>query len=233
MIAQVIDRRGRQDQVGPGPSQGLDDPSPRLVVVEDRQVAELQAEVLGPDQLGGGRPPRRGGSRRSPRRRARRCRSRRASSSRSSRGNRPPAAGPASPRTGTRRRRGGRATPGRGRRRRHGRPPGSQGGIASIDSCPVVYRSPPTGKPSHRSGASARILRRSQGDLRKSEKMFSRALDDRCTLATKGSGGDRPCRSTTLAPRVPSTRCRQRPRDHRSDRSLPDQEPLPWPTSMP
>ena len=43
VVAQVIDRRCGQDQVGTHPPQDLSDPPPRLVVVEDRQVAELQA----------------------------------------------------------------------------------------------------------------------------------------------------------------------------------------------
>ena len=52
VVAEVVDRRRGQDEVGPGPPEGLDDPPTRLVVLEDRQVAELQADVIGPDQVG-------------------------------------------------------------------------------------------------------------------------------------------------------------------------------------
>jgi hypothetical protein len=52
VIAQVVDRRRGQDDVGPDPPQDLGDPPTRLVVVEDGQVAELQAEAIGPDQVG-------------------------------------------------------------------------------------------------------------------------------------------------------------------------------------
>ena len=52
VVAQVVDRRRGQDEVGPDPPQGLGDPPTRLVVVEDGQVAELQAEAIGPDQVG-------------------------------------------------------------------------------------------------------------------------------------------------------------------------------------
>ncbi len=52
MIGDVIGRRGRQDDVGPDAAQGLGDAPARLVVVEDRQVAELEADVLRADQRG-------------------------------------------------------------------------------------------------------------------------------------------------------------------------------------
>ncbi len=63
VVAEVIDRRGRQHDVGPGPPQALRHPPPRLVVVEDRQVAELQAKEVGADPVGrlfGLGPPGRG-----------------------------------------------------------------------------------------------------------------------------------------------------------------------------
>ena len=52
MIGDVVGRRGRQDDRRLDAPQGLGDPAPRLVVVEDRQVAEFQADVLRADQRG-------------------------------------------------------------------------------------------------------------------------------------------------------------------------------------
>ncbi len=52
MVAQVINGRGGQDQVGTSASQRLDNATTGRVVVEDRQVAELQAEKVGPNESG-------------------------------------------------------------------------------------------------------------------------------------------------------------------------------------
>ena len=76
VVAEVIDRRRGQDQVGPGPAQGLGDPPARIVIVEDRQVAELEADGTRPRSARQPPAPPPGGSPRSPRSRARRCRSR-------------------------------------------------------------------------------------------------------------------------------------------------------------
>ena len=54
VVAEIVDRRRGQDDVRPGSAEGLGDLSPRVVIVEDRQVAKLEAEVLGPDQRGRG-----------------------------------------------------------------------------------------------------------------------------------------------------------------------------------
>ena len=54
VVAEIVRERGTQHDLGAGPSDRLDDPAPRTVVVEDRQVAEFQAEVVGPDGVGGG-----------------------------------------------------------------------------------------------------------------------------------------------------------------------------------
>lgn len=52
VVAKVVDRRRSQDDVGIGPAEGLDDPPPRLIVIEDRKVAKLQASVIGAYEVG-------------------------------------------------------------------------------------------------------------------------------------------------------------------------------------
>src|SRR3712207_7718532 len=46
VVAVVVQRRRRQHDVGPRAPQGLDDSPPGVVVVEDGQVAEFEADVL-------------------------------------------------------------------------------------------------------------------------------------------------------------------------------------------
>ena len=185
VVAQVVDRRRGQDEVGPGPPQGLGDPPARLVVVEDGQVAELQAEVIGPDQVG--RRPRlapadlgdRLGVMLGAAAIAGRHRRHRQVTARLAQ------AAPASRRTGTRYRRGGRATPGLGWARpwQISRHDGASRRIHARDLPPTVRRGKPL--PPRRSNRHARSL--PTPNLRLFRKMFSRALADRCTLATKGS----------------------------------------------
>jgi hypothetical protein len=50
VVGHVVDWGRRQDQVGSGPSEEFDDAAARFVVIEDRQVAEFEALILGPDQ---------------------------------------------------------------------------------------------------------------------------------------------------------------------------------------
>lgn len=54
VVAQVINWRSGQDHVRAGSSQSLDNPTTGLVVVEDRQVSELEANVLRGDDPRGG-----------------------------------------------------------------------------------------------------------------------------------------------------------------------------------
>ena len=54
VVRHVIDRRGGEDDVGADSAQDFGDSAASVVVVRDAQVAKLQAEVIGSEQIGGG-----------------------------------------------------------------------------------------------------------------------------------------------------------------------------------
>ena len=52
VVRDIVSRRSGENDLGPDSPQGLGDSPPRIVVVEDRQVAELETDIIRPDHRG-------------------------------------------------------------------------------------------------------------------------------------------------------------------------------------